>query len=179
MEKSPENLKQDSFKEVLEFAQNAVSKIKQWKTENINPEQLSAIVEKYSDKLKDVLDSLGENTDFNNLLPAYLNIAKFFSYHFDQHMIYCLGAAIVLCHEAEIGKLVAAIKQDVLKVTVHYRKANPFSRELQVYFKRDGKPAEYTVKQAVSRDDLPEDVREEFLMSNKDVVSIKLYPQEA
>ncbi|WP_028323252.1 hypothetical protein [Desulfatirhabdium butyrativorans] len=179
MEKQPENLQQDSMKEVLGAIKEALIKAKQWKIENLNADQIPEILSNQFDKLHDVLSDLGEHTDFNNVLPAYLNMAKFFSNHVDQNMIFSLGAAIVLCHEAEIGKLVAAIKKDLLKVTVHYRKANPFSREVQVFFNRDGKPAEFNTKQAVSRDDLPADVREEFLRTEKDVVSINLYPEEA
>jgi len=178
MEKQQENQKQESLKEVLEFVREAIDKAKQWKMENFNVEQLPEMVLKQFDKVHHVLSELGDSTDFNNVLPVYLNIAKYLSNHFDQDMIFSLGAAITLCHEKEIVKLVAEAKQKVFKIEAHYRKAEPYTRETRLFFNRDGKPAEFHVTQVVTRDDLPSDVREEFLRTDKALVTINLYPEE-
>lgn len=111
------------------------------------------------------------------VLPVYLNIARHLKKRTGQDLLICLGTALILCHEADIHPLVATARKELVAIKVHHTKT-PCERETAIYYQQDGQPATHTVREDLSWDDLNADVREAFIRSGQNTVTIKLYPEE-
>ncbi|MGD9971609.1 MAG: hypothetical protein AB7S77_00955 [Desulfatirhabdiaceae bacterium] len=168
----------DSLQELFANVSQAVELAKEWKEKNFQSGQLPDMIKKQFDRLYQILPTFGDDADFQNALPVYLNIAKFLKNRHNSDFLISLGTALFLCHKKEITDLAEIAQKEILKMAVDHKKADPYQRETRIYYNRDGSPTEYCVKESISRDDLISDVREEFLRTDSETVSIKLFPAE-
>ncbi|MUG91335.1 hypothetical protein F7734_02060 [Scytonema sp. UIC 10036] len=151
--------------------------------------------------LQDLLDNLlktfasfRQGADIQETLQVYLNIAKFMQSKFCKNLRVCLGATYILCEESEpqllnktvitdeAKQLADVAKNLILTIKVHYEPINEelkeCNRKTEIFFTSNDKPTVFRVEETIPWDNLPSDVREEYIRSGSKKQSFKLYPKE-
>ncbi len=152
------------------------------------------------EKFKHLAESLPElfadsetDIDLREKRQVYLIIAKFLRDNYKKPLPVCLGAAHILCDEAdprllldgvlddETKQLATSAKEAILTIKVLYEPlpTRSYNRLIEILWLKNDKPTAVKVEEEVPWDYLPPDVREKRLTSGTDPLTYKLYQQEA
>jgi hypothetical protein len=152
------------------------------------------------EKFKQLAESLPElfadsetDIELREKRKVYLVIAKFLRKNFQKPLPVCLGAAHILCDEAdprllldgvlddETKELATSAKEAILTIKVLYEPlpTRSYNRLIEILWFKNDKPTAVKVEEEVPWDYLLADVREKRLHSGADTLTYKLYQQEA
>jgi hypothetical protein len=166
-----------------------------------NPEKVLKVVKEEFKPLTDIFnfDFLNDGNDLNDKREVYNHISEFIGRFVSKPRHVLLYITHQLCNETdsillnetrlsneeagEAAAILPKVKDLIIAVKVNYERPSEkpkeaIIRKTEVWHLKNGSPANFSVEVKINWEDLPADVREEYIKTRERKITFKLYPKE-